>query len=151
MTENGRRLTGGGDYIFGYNANSRTLRMTPVSGIWRPDSVYQIELVNAAREIDGETVEPVNDPPRLDPSPLGTSASADADTGHAVAAGGTILYTPEAGFLGTDTFQYTVRADDDLISDPATDVIDLIAERCGPSEDEMPAEAIDMAFADFDD
>lgn len=47
LTENGRLLTEGVDYVFGYNANSRTLRLTPVAGIWRNDSVYEITFSNA--------------------------------------------------------------------------------------------------------
>lgn len=47
LTENGQLLTEGIDYVFGYNANSRTLRLTPIAGIWRNDSVYEITLNNA--------------------------------------------------------------------------------------------------------
>ncbi|MBX3420875.1 MAG: tandem-95 repeat protein [Pirellulaceae bacterium] len=60
LTENGRRLRAGTDYTFGYNANNRTLRLTPRSGIWRNDSVYEITLSNQASSQvvipDGETV-----------------------------------------------------------------------------------------------
>lgn len=46
LTENGRLLIPNTDYFFGYNANSRTIRLTPVAGIWRKDSVYEISLNN---------------------------------------------------------------------------------------------------------
>ncbi len=46
VTENGRLLTPRVDYTFGYNINSRTIRLTPLSGIWRNDSVYEITLNN---------------------------------------------------------------------------------------------------------
>lgn len=46
LTENGSLLVEGVDYIFGYNANSRTVRITPVAGIWRTDSVYELTLNN---------------------------------------------------------------------------------------------------------
>ncbi len=46
LTENGRFLIPGVDYIFGYNANSRTIRLTPLAGIWRRDSTYEITLNN---------------------------------------------------------------------------------------------------------
>ena len=46
LTENGRLLTPHIDYTFGYSSNSRTFRLTPMSGLWRPDSVYQITLNN---------------------------------------------------------------------------------------------------------
>ncbi len=46
LTENGRLLIPDVDYVFGYNANSRTIRLTPIAGIWRKDSVYEISLNN---------------------------------------------------------------------------------------------------------
>ncbi|MCY2983372.1 MAG: tandem-95 repeat protein [Planctomycetota bacterium] len=46
LTENGRLLRPGVDYIFGYNASSRTIRFTPLSGFWRADSTYEVTLVN---------------------------------------------------------------------------------------------------------
>jgi VCBS repeat-containing protein len=46
LTENGRLLQPGVDYIFGYNANSRTIRLTPLAGIWRRDSTYELTLIN---------------------------------------------------------------------------------------------------------
>lgn len=46
LTENGRLLSPGIDYVFGYNDNSRTVRLTPFAGLWRPDSVYEITLNN---------------------------------------------------------------------------------------------------------
>lgn len=46
VTENGKRLREGLDYVFGYNANARILRLTPLAGIWRQDSVYEITLNN---------------------------------------------------------------------------------------------------------
>ncbi len=46
LTENGRVLRQGSDYVMGYNANSRQLRLTPLAGIWRNDSVYEITLNN---------------------------------------------------------------------------------------------------------
>lgn len=46
LTENGRVLREGFDYVLGYNANSRELRLTPLAGIWRSDSVYEITLNN---------------------------------------------------------------------------------------------------------
>ena len=46
LTENGRLLRPGVDYVFGYSSSSRTIRLTPLSGFWRADSVYEITLVN---------------------------------------------------------------------------------------------------------
>lgn len=49
LTENGRTLVPNQDYTFGYSANSRTIRLTPLSGLWRNDAVYEITLNNQAR------------------------------------------------------------------------------------------------------
>ncbi|HBE66520.1 MAG TPA: hypothetical protein DDW52_00090, partial [Planctomycetaceae bacterium] len=76
LTENGRLLTDGVDYIFGYNANSRTIQLTPVAGIWRTDSVYEITLAN-------------DDYHTLNPS--SGAASVDGDTFEITHAGGTTL------------------------------------------------------------
>ncbi|MFN7733663.1 MAG: tandem-95 repeat protein [Pirellula sp.] len=66
LTENGRVLSPGVDYVFGYSFNSRTIRLTPLAGFWRQDSVYELTLINkstlriigpddAATRTDGET------------------------------------------------------------------------------------------------
>ena len=65
LTENGRMLSPGIDYVFGYSFNSRTIRLTPLAGFWRQDSVYELTLINkpilrviapddAASRIDGD-------------------------------------------------------------------------------------------------
>ena len=46
LTENGRPLVQGVDYIFGFSANSRTIRLTPLAGFWRRDSIYEMTLIN---------------------------------------------------------------------------------------------------------
>lgn len=48
LTQNGQLLEPGVDYIFGYNPSSRLIRLTPLAGIWRSDSVYEITLNNQA-------------------------------------------------------------------------------------------------------
>ncbi len=49
ITENGQRLIPGADYTFGYVAASRTILLTPKSGVWRPDAAYEITLNNRDR------------------------------------------------------------------------------------------------------
>ncbi len=49
LTENGVRLLPGVDYTFGYSANSRLARLTPLGGLWRTDAVYDITLNNQNR------------------------------------------------------------------------------------------------------
>ena len=62
LTENGRQLLPGVDYIFGYSSNSRTIRLTPLTGLWRPDAVYEITLNNKERiEVDLSSGDQLND------------------------------------------------------------------------------------------
>ena len=49
LTENGRRLIEGRDYVFGYSGNSNSIRLTPLTGLWRPNAVYEITLNNKER------------------------------------------------------------------------------------------------------
>ncbi|GAA4448800.1 tandem-95 repeat protein [Novipirellula rosea] len=49
LTENGRRMVEGIDYVFGYSANSRSIRLTPLAGLFRSDAVYEITLNNKQR------------------------------------------------------------------------------------------------------
>ena len=46
LTENGRVLREGADYTFGYSISSRQIRLTPTAGLWTPDAVYEITLLN---------------------------------------------------------------------------------------------------------
>lgn len=46
VTENGRPLTAGAEYTFGYSLSSRQIRLTPTAGLWKPDAVYEITLLN---------------------------------------------------------------------------------------------------------
>ncbi|MFG0263137.1 MAG: DVUA0089 family protein, partial [Novipirellula sp. JB048] len=62
LRENGVVLVAGIDFTLGYNPATRTLRLTPISGIWRPDSTYQIILSNEPMlQSDGTLVPPISD------------------------------------------------------------------------------------------
>jgi VCBS repeat-containing protein len=60
VLEDGRLLREGIDYTFGFNVTNRTIRLTPLSGIWRPGSAYEITLNNRDRFVlsamDGASV-----------------------------------------------------------------------------------------------
>jgi VCBS repeat-containing protein len=60
ILEDGRLLKEGVDYTFGFNVTNRTIRLTPLSGIWRPGSAYEITLNNRNRfmltSLDGTSV-----------------------------------------------------------------------------------------------
>ncbi len=62
LRENGVVLVAGIDFTLGYNPATRTLRLTPMSGIWRPDSTYQIILNNQdTLSSDGTTIRAISD------------------------------------------------------------------------------------------
>ncbi|MFM8574246.1 MAG: hypothetical protein ACKOAU_21815, partial [Pirellula sp.] len=103
LTENGRMLSPGVDYVFGYSFNSRTIRLTPLAGFWRQDSVYELTLINkptvrviapddAVNRIDGDrfTVSLAS----------GGTRSLELDSGF-------ILTVPAAGVSDGQTFTYT--------------------------------------------
>lgn len=103
LTENGRMLSPGVDYVFGYSFNSRTIRLTPLAGFWRQDSVYELTLINkptlrviapddAANRIDGDrfTVNLAS----------GGTRSLELDSGF-------ILTVPASGVSDGQTFTYT--------------------------------------------
>ncbi|MFM7929552.1 MAG: hypothetical protein ACKO9Q_17740, partial [Pirellula sp.] len=103
LTENGRMLSPGVDYVFGYSFNSRTIRLTPLAGFWRQDSVYELTLINkptlrviapddAASRIDGDrfTVTLAS----------GGTRSLELDSGF-------IVTVPTAGVADGQTFTYT--------------------------------------------
>ncbi|MCE2810227.1 MAG: hypothetical protein LW850_07470 [Planctomycetaceae bacterium] len=103
LTENGRMLSPGVDYVFGYSFNSRTIRLTPLAGFWRQDSVYELTLINkptlrviapddAANRIDGDRF---------------TVALASGGTRSLELDSGFILTVPTAGVADGQTFTYT--------------------------------------------
>ena len=48
VMQNGTVLTEGVDYLFSYDSASRVIQLTPLSGIWQPGRVYEIEINNSA-------------------------------------------------------------------------------------------------------
>lgn len=48
VRQNGRLLVEGVDYVFAFNASTREMRLTPLSTLWEPSSVYDITLDNNA-------------------------------------------------------------------------------------------------------
>ncbi len=62
LTENGRLLVEGIDYVFSYNATTNEIVLKPLAGIWRNDRVYDISLNNKDRfVIDAASGDVVND------------------------------------------------------------------------------------------
>ncbi|TWU00863.1 GEVED domain-containing protein [Stieleria varia] len=44
-------LVEGVDYRFGYNPSTNTIRLTPIAGVWEPDSTYTIRMVDSTDAI----------------------------------------------------------------------------------------------------
>ncbi|MFG0253485.1 MAG: peptidase, partial [Rhodopirellula sp. JB053] len=114
MTENGEQLLPGRDFTFGYSENSRTIRLTPLSGVWNQDAVYEITLNNQARRVielqsggsiaDGDQVVVTDD--------TGRETVLEFDSGYtlAVPQNDTFVVTDtKDGFQDTDTFSITSR------------------------------------------
>ncbi|RPH77326.1 MAG: hypothetical protein EHM77_08170, partial [Planctomycetaceae bacterium] len=49
ILENDRLLTEGVDYAFEYHAANKTIRLTPLAGLWKRDHSYVIQLANVTR------------------------------------------------------------------------------------------------------
>lgn len=105
LTENGRPLTNGVDYTFGFSANSRTIRLTPIAGFWRRDSVYEVTLINKpTMRLDA----PVNGLGIVDDSRIslttasGAQTALEFDTGYVLNVPQTLtLVVPSTGSAST--------------------------------------------------
>ncbi|QDS90768.1 Dockerin type I repeat protein [Rosistilla ulvae] len=51
ITENGRLLVEGVDYSLGFSPTNGKILLTPLTGIWRPESIYEITLNNRDRMV----------------------------------------------------------------------------------------------------
>ncbi|MFN9411000.1 MAG: Ig-like domain-containing protein, partial [Pirellula sp.] len=88
LTENGRRLIPGNDFIFGYSVNSRTIRLTPLAGFWRQDSVYEITLVNRSSvRLTASAGNTITDGQRITFNAGNTPVILEFDSGNGVGAG----------------------------------------------------------------
>ena len=109
LTEDGQRLVPDVDYTFGYSANSRTLRLTPLAGLWRPDAVYEITLNNQDR-IAYETPagDSILDGDQVVVTDLaGKQVTFEYDSGFSLAVPQTTLLSvlsPNAGFVDGENF-----------------------------------------------
>jgi VCBS repeat-containing protein len=102
LTQNGRILVPDVDYVFGYSFNSRTIRLTPLGGFWRQDSVYELTLINKPTL---RIVAPDNAVDRSDGDTFtvtlqsGGSRTLELDSGY-------ILTVPAGGVSDGQTFTY---------------------------------------------
>jgi large repetitive protein len=88
LTENGQQLVDGSDYVRGYSVNSRTIRLTPLAGFWRRDSVYELTLVNrVSHKIDAPSGRDIVAGQQIRLTVGTTSVVMEFDLGSGVSAG----------------------------------------------------------------
>lgn len=106
LLRDGRTLVRGVDYSFAYDTTSNTIRLSPIAGIWERDRQYEINLVNAERQVvnfltstpadeDSFTIEDLA-------TPTANSVTFEFDTGYVIlvpATGGTALVDGETFLL----------------------------------------------------
>ncbi|WP_404310545.1 tandem-95 repeat protein [Neorhodopirellula lusitana] len=114
LTENGNQLVPGRDYTFGYSENSRTIRLTPLAGVWNQDSVYEITLNNQVRRVveisDGGSIADGDQVIISDASGRETVFEFDSGYTLGVPLSETLVITDVVnGFNDTDTFTITSR------------------------------------------
>ena len=90
LTEDGRALTEGVDYRYGFNPTNRTILLTPLSGIWKPGRTYEITLNNRDRFVivapDGQTAKDGDQFEITDPA--GSTVVFEYESGYSI-------YVPE--------------------------------------------------------
>jgi len=145
VTENGKQLVEGIDYVFGYNVGSNIIRLTPLAGLWRRDSVYEITLINKPTyRIDTGNGSSISDGDLYTATlPDGTTRTLEYDSGFVLnvpstltpvlADGQTMTYQKAVG--PTTTFEFNLAGDtifnvsNTLITLAATDTFLTIASK----------------------
>jgi VCBS repeat-containing protein len=153
LTENGRTLVPNVDYIFGFNAGSNTIRLTPLSGLWRIDSVYEISLVNTptyridtldgASILDGEQIVVTlsDNSNRTLEFDSGFIVEVPVTLTGATANGQTFTYTKAVNPSQPQTFEFNVVGDS--VIGAGNTIIDLL-----PSDDYLViASKVQLALA----
>ncbi|MFN9915148.1 MAG: hypothetical protein ACK53L_21345, partial [Pirellulaceae bacterium] len=141
------------DYIFGFNAGSNTIRLTPLSGLWRIDSVYEISLVNTptyridtldgASILDGEqiVVTLANKSSRTLEFDSGFIVEVPVTLTGATANGQTFTYTKAGSPPQTRIFEFNVLGD--LVVGAGNTIIELL-----PGDDYLAiASKVQLALA----
>lgn len=102
VTENGERLFPGVDYTFGFSDTINVIRLTPLSGIWKPGAAYEITLNNRQRQvISVPTGDQISDGDRVVVTDnAGTVATFEFDTGF-------VATIPAGGVTEGDRVIYT--------------------------------------------
>jgi len=160
LTENGRMLSPGVDYVFGYSYNSRTIRLTPLAGFWRQDSVYEMTLINKSTL---RIIAPGDAATRSDGDKFtvtlqgGGTKSLELDSGYTitlpssgVSDGQFFTYTPAGGntvrfeFDSDGKFTYGSQAINFNASDTAATLATKIASALNPfvKQNGFPVQAI---------
>jgi len=115
LRRDGELLYDGIHYSFSYNTTSDTVRLTPLSGIWNPDSIYTIKLANRDHwKLASEIGANINDGDMVTVRDLsGVDADFEFERGYSISVPQTLeLQLPaEAGGLGgiADGDYFTLR------------------------------------------
>ncbi|MBM4001407.1 MAG: tandem-95 repeat protein [Planctomycetes bacterium] len=114
VTRNGQFLRQDIDYVFSYNTTSRIIRLTPLTGIWQPDSVYVVTLNNRDRFVlTTPGGDQVSDSDQFDiTDELGVKVVFEYDSGYTIQVPKTlsVQVPPAGGGLGgiTDGSTFTI-------------------------------------------
>jgi hypothetical protein len=113
-----------------------------VSGLNEPPvAVDDVATTDAGQAVTIEVLDNDTDPEdQLVPGSVSVTQS-PANGSVTVNGDGTMVYTPTAGFVGTDTFRYTVRDDLNVESNPAT--VTVTVNTIGPPW-QNPTDALDV-------
>ncbi|MFL2869380.1 MAG: Ig-like domain-containing protein [Pirellulaceae bacterium] len=115
VRRNGELLVDGIDYSFSYNGTSDTIRLTPLAGIWTPDRLYTVELINKDHwRLEADNGFNIADGSMFSVTDsTGKTADFEFERGYTVVIPKTyeITVPPEGGGLGgiTDGEFFTVR------------------------------------------
>lgn len=109
LYKNGSILVEGMDYRFGYDSTSHIIRLTPLSGVWESESVYQIRFVNT-----NESLITVPEPRNIIDGTTYTILNAAGDSTYFELDTGIKLKVPTAadGFTNSVTDGTIFRLDD---------------------------------------
>ncbi|MCU0870776.1 MAG: pre-peptidase C-terminal domain-containing protein, partial [Pirellulaceae bacterium] len=100
ILENDLLLTEGVDYAFEYHAANKTIRLTPLAGLWKRDHSYVIQLANVTRiTISGKSGADLTDGESFElTDPLGGRVTYEFDSGYVIEVPQTLaVQIPAAG------------------------------------------------------
>ncbi len=124
VLKDGEPLEEGVDYLFGYDATSGIIRLTPLAGIWEPDYTYEIQLLNIDTLVitapGGQSI--IDGTPFMVTDDQGSSVTFEFDSGYGLqvpANGGADFVDGETFSITQGTLTKTFEFDSNGVSRPA--------------------------------